>query len=367
MTDWTAGTRGAEVQAYQAALVALGYDLPRSTGRDGALDGVVGPEVLATTEAFVTACFVPDPEQRDHAPTGAEKVYQRDTVPEWVRLYVLEAAAALQVQGPAPRNTGLQHIGAWAGSLDLHPLHWRDSLRAVQDIGLTETSFMINDCTGARRDWHTFQPLPRLRTVFSAYRDAGIRVTATSWIRPVTEFVDRMVDAWGDLADVIDRFETDAEEVWTTARYEAHAKVAERIPVQRPTPLGVTAIVYHHRGRIAPLVDRADFVRLQAYATVRQTAAHLHPGTIIATTTKLMEARYGAEGVAKLEPAIAFYGREGAGGLSAAEATERDLRAIDRDPRLTATCGWSLGALRRDSRVRAVVRKWAKTTKGAVV
>lgn len=360
---WTTGERGPHVRAYQGHLVALGYNLPESTNHLGEFDGIVGPETLYNTAAHVWANF---------ARRGdVDRVYGKAAIPEWVRLYIEEAAAALQEPDIDPRNTGLQHIGAWAGRSALRPNTWRSRLHVALDSGLTSVSLMLNDNTGRRRggrwvqnlDWHLFESKEQIVKVARAYRDQGIRVTLTSWMRPDVAFLNQMFDQLFDMQELsgAERTEGDAEEPWTTERYDSHVdclRLVERRLADRPGEWGVTAIVYHHRAKIGPLIRMGDVFRGQAYATKRQTASHLQPGRIITTTRKIFTRRYPEQPLSKLEPAIALYDRSGAGGMTAVNAIRADLRTIERTPELTATCGWSLHSLRRSRELRAELSRW---------
>lgn len=224
---------------------------------------------------------------------------------------------------------------------------------------------MLNDCTGKNLAFHLFESPKQIAHVVGGYRSSGLRVTLTSWVRPKVAFVDQMFDTLFDLAAMsgAERVELDAEEPWTTGRYEPHerciARVGERV-ANSPVPWGVTAIVYHHVQRVGPLIRMADFYRGQAYATRRQTARHLLPGAIVDTCYKLTAQRYGAEVAARSEPAIALYDRAGAGGLSAVGAVRADLSAIERNPNTSATCGWSLYTLRRSRTLQAELRRWRR-------
>lgn len=351
---WLKGHKGPDVAAYQADLVALGYDLPKSTNWDGSLDGILGDETIGVTVAHIDANFCPR--------KGVASVYDITTIPEWVRLIVRDGAEAMLVATAPERNTGIARIGAWAGSSALRPSGWQTYLRTAKEAGLHEVSFMLNDNT-AKTDWHLFAKPERIIDVVRAYRDEGIRICLTSWLRPEVEFIDRMFDAVFDLAvrSGAERVENDAEEPWTTSRYEPHADCIEHIRGRlkdRPVPYGVTYILYHHREKVGPLAKLADFNRSQAYATKRQTAKSLHPGRIIDTAYRMHVKRYGAGAASKLEPCIALYDRAGAGGMTATGALRADLSAIERNPNLNATSGWSLGWLRRSPVLQAELRRW---------
>lgn len=252
--------------------------------------------------------------------------------------------------GSSTAGSGITRVWAWS---DRSIYNTRSALvERAHKLGLTDVCL----CGNSIRSGDT--PLAtraRMSATTRALQDLGIAVHVLWFPTPTVAACTRAGEVLADMANSLQLRSTmlDLEENWTqhrrpefapaTAAFFAAYRGATSVPV------GVTGIPYHSPSKLGAAIAECDYVATQGYSSTVQNQV---PGRI----QRLAHDRWRGYGKPVIA-GVAAYKQAGAGGMTARRAFQTAVDAVRAlsEPRVAELAIWSLGDLRPNTDVRAIV------------